>query len=283
MSEIRFRSLYFYHFRAIRRTAGTTLSVIAAFVFTWTAAMSVYADTITYTYDVTEQIGGSGAYIVNDTAWTGNNLDAWFLGSIPSGDGALYLRNGDEPDSVSGDELIIRPNDTNFAFSVPGNTTLLTFEFQARVPYLGSNFMEVGLSSGSNTLFRVGSDFGDNNGYHVWTYDGTGGELRTTGGAHVADSLHNFRLEIDTTTNGGDGSAVLYVNEGSTVTVGNMHLLDGAAPAITALDSLWVYSASRYVGPGDMSITVNAVPEPSTWMLMVLGLAGLITLRRWHR
>ena len=281
MSENPLRIRYSVDLRAAWQTGGTALLVIAVFVFALAATESANADPITYTYDVTTQIGGHGSALANDSAWTGSSVEDWVA---QSAFGVTYLRNTDDAD-VSGGDIIIRPNDADFAYSVPADTTLLTFEFDARV---NGNWMEVGLSSGSNTLFRIGTDFDDSDdsdAYHVWSYDGSGGELRTTGGTIEADGAYNLRLEINTTTNGGDGSAVLYVNDASTVTVGNMHLLDAAAPSLTSLDSLWVLSASRYVGPGNMTITTDnvVVPEPSTWLLSILGLAGMFALGRRYR
>ncbi len=277
MSENPLRIRYSVDLQAAWQTGGTALLVIAMFVFALAATESANANPITYTYDVTTQIGGHGSALANDSAWTGSSVEDWVA---QSAFGVTYLRNTDDAD-VSGGDIIIRPNDADFAYSAPADTTLLTFEFDARV---NGNWMEVGLASGSNTLFRIGTDFDGSDAYHVWNYDGAGGELRTTAGTIVADGAYNLRLEINTTANGGDGSAVLYVNDANTVTVDNMHLLDAAAPSLTSLDSLWVLSASRFVGPGNMTITTdNVVPEPSTWVLMILGLAGMIALGRRHR
>ncbi len=196
-------------------------------------------------YDVASQIGHGNTPLSVDPAWSGDT-NGWVTMDF---NGTSYLRNQNDVDCT-----IRRRNDRLFGFDVPPDTTRLTFAFNARV---NANFMEVGLAAGNNTLFRVGIDADGNNQYHVSSFDGSGGEVRTTGGTLPTDAAQHFRIVIDTTAHGGNGSAVLFVDKQATVVVDNMHLLDPAAPPLTALDTLWVYSSSKFVGPGTMSVVAT--------------------------
>ena len=199
-------------------------------------------------YVIRSQLKQNEQLLAHDAAWKGDDLENWITGQF---EGAVCLRNSND-----GDNIIWRQNDEEFSFDIPDSTSKLVFDFDGRT---GGNkaFMEVGLSSGPRMLFAAGVHFGGSEAYHLHRPGG-----RVSGGQSTTDAVRNFRIEIDTLANEGDGSAVLYVDNEQTVMVADMNLRNG--PPLASLDSIYVRTNSRYVGPSDLRITAYYDEETDT-------------------
>jgi len=197
-------------------------------------------------YSITDQIGTSGAITAGDPSWTGDIGDSWV---VYDGGGYYFLRN-----QYNNLRAITRLSDTNFSYSIEDNDRFITVEFNARSEDGTGRHLAVGLSDGSSPLIAV--IYGDD-GYGIRHYDGSGSLTDTIGGAGGANAKRSFLLKINLDDNGGEGSAVLSIDGSPVQIVSNLHLKDAAAPAVAAVDSLYVQTDSKYIGPAD--ITVSSV------------------------
>jgi len=150
--------------------------------------------------------------------------------------------------------------------NVPGTTPDVTFSVTTPIDFTSGSLYTIGefLSSGGATVLTGASQLGN-------TLDNT---------------IFNFTGNVSVTT--GQTFTVGH-DDGLTLVIGGLHVIDEPGP------TGFVTTTETYTGPsgtlpfqlvygeccgapGDLSISLplnGATPEPSTWVMMVLGFAGL--------
>ncbi|MCV2366624.1 PEP-CTERM sorting domain-containing protein [Roseateles oligotrophus] len=145
-------------------------------------------------------------------------------------------------------------------------------------PPAGGAFAGGGFSyavSAPSDLYASGEFLGTNQIDEALTITFTGGNVTAVGSNFYSTNISDQFQAVSLTITLNDGTvttftptSVLDSYRGFTSNVGISSLVMSAA------------GASLYVGVDNLTVGVSAVPEPSSWALMGLGLAGLIAARR---
>ena len=178
-----------------------------------------------------------------------------------------------------------RPNNGAFSMGVSASTTAFNLSFTGRYGTFLTEYRRAmfGLSIGAEEFyFGAGGDDTQNNKWLI--VDGAGGQhfssAITTSDISV---FGDISLQVDTTANGGDGSGSFFVDGVAILDLQNINL---------KLTSLTGYSDpssfnGMFISAGDSgavgNLTLTVIPEPSTAILTLLGLAGCVGTRRRRR
>lgn len=237
----------------MKRTLITSTATAALLIGSANAA-------ITYTYDM-DDIGAAGSLLSSDS-WAGTDLSNWVTNNF---NGNLYSRNQND-----GDNYVSRLNDGGFSYSIPASSTSLILEMDVRS---GAGFWQAGISNGTNTVLGIGSDFNLNNQYFILD----GGTRRFEAGTTATgDSYNTLRLEFNLET--GTADLILNPDGANTLLIDDVAITNADGTSLSAADSLYIRTSTRYSGVGEFRLTV--IPEPSTTALAALGFCGILLRRR---
>ena len=197
--------------------------------------------------------------------------------------------------AVSTLEVLRRKNDSHFSYNI-GPGTVFSYEYDIRIGISG-NFhrtTEAGLVSDTlgtpTNVFNLGY-LGVTGDLNKWRLRGLfGNYLSTSTVATGVSEYWHIRLDVDLAANGGEGSATMYAGLGlgvgtpvsAVAGIENVNLL--LATNGLANSSLWDgMFISMQAGSQVDEFTITATPEPSTALLAMLGIVGLVARRRRKR
>ncbi|MHC4981709.1 MAG: PEP-CTERM sorting domain-containing protein [Planctomycetota bacterium] len=237
-----------------------------------------------YIYDFNGLTGG--ANLAGQDNWTGTSglkvKTSPDGGNQHPGDGLCTTVYGG-----TGEYYMNRANDSNWSFDLSGQSQF-AFGFSLTTDYGVSGYYGFGMTGIKNSVSGKMIRFGIQIQpwfYAVELYNAAG--TKYTGGQPRPTAINQkwyFKCEVDTTANGGEGSASVYTWRPGTHTtwqaVANVQninmLLDTQAADILNADTLHHRIKTRLIAGDDIWVT----PEPATMALLGLGGIGLLLRRR---
>jgi PEP-CTERM motif len=213
----------------------------------------------------------------------------------PSGNGSIFVSG------LTGLGFVSFDNHDNLYATVNGN--IMKFDPNGNglvlAPFAAGSYQSMAVDWNGNVY--LGEESGT-----IWKYDsgGTGSVFATqqeaprgmavdgAGNLYVASAFHNQVVKFDANGNGS-----VFANSG---------FIDTWGIAIDGEDNLYVVSsnggftqdgwiekfdsagqgsvfASNFTGPTFIAVEPAAIPEPTTWTLLLLGVVGVLSVRRWFR
>jgi hypothetical protein len=129
--------------------------------------------------------------------------------------------------------------------------------------------------SAPGSLYGNGTLIGTNLPGEVLSVVFTGAPVTAVGGNFWATNISDVFQAVPVTLTLSDGTTAIFTPASETV-----DSFRGFTSAVPITSLTIASTAATYAGMGNLTVGVAVVPEPGTWLLMGLGLGGLLLARR---